>query len=94
MENPPHKIPSRRSGHREGCQIDGVERQMKLSLVLPHSAARERRIWPSSRFQDYSKWILEFPLVPELGLVTSVVESAPLAWTNVTVSYVSIRDPR
>lgn len=43
----------------------------------------------SSICQDYYKLILDFAFGPELGLVILMVNSAPLAWINVRVSYVN-----
>ena len=57
MENLPNKIPYIKGDYREGYQADGLDRQMKFSLVWPHSSVNERCILPPSRHYDYVKYI-------------------------------------
>jgi len=57
MENLPDKIPYIKGDYREGYQVDVLDRQMKFSLVLPHSSVNERCILPPSRHYDYFKYI-------------------------------------
>lgn len=75
-------------GYREGCQIDGWERHEIFTGLATISSQWEMDT-SSSICQDYYKLILDFAFGPELGLVILMVNSAPLAWINVRVSYVN-----
>ena len=57
MENLPDKISYIKGDYREGYQVEGLERQMKFSLVLSHSSVNERCIPPPSRHYDHFKCI-------------------------------------
>lgn len=87
MENLPDKIPYIKGDYRESYQVDGLDRQMKFSLVLPHSSVNE----------DVSCLCLDtmtisniFPFGPELGLVISMGDPAPMAWIHIRVFCVNL----